>query len=94
MHCTSTSRKIPVYYPGTSGFFSLSGKEICVANKSMRCSLNSSTCSKTVSPRSQVKHNKYTLEERVKMGRYGTENGLDKVAIYRHFSQLLDGKLR
>jgi len=41
-----------------------------------------------------VKHNKYTLEERVKMGRYGTENGLDKVAIYRHFSQLLDGKLR
>jgi len=37
-----------------------------------------------------VKYNEYTPEERVKMGRYGTENGPAKVA--RHFSQLLDRK--
>jgi len=30
-----------------------------------------------------VKYNEYTLEERVKMGRYGTENGSAKVA--RHY---------
>jgi len=41
-----------------------------------------------VSLRSQAKYNK--PEERAKMGKYGTENGLAKAA--GHFSQILDGK--
>jgi len=36
-----------------------------------------------VSPQRQAKYNKYTLEERVKMGGYGRENGPAKFA--RHF---------
>ena len=36
-------------------------------------------------------YNKYTLEERVKMGRHGAGNGPSKVM--KHFSLLLDGKL-
>ena len=73
---------------------SLSRREIYVANKSMRHALGeancgpTSTCSKAVPPRSQVKYNEYTPEKRVKMGGYG---GPSKVA--RHFSQLLDGQL-
>jgi len=92
MDCTSTSRKILVYSPAVSGFFSLPGKEICVANESMRHALNRSpTCSKVVSPWSQVNYSKYAPEERAKVGRYGIENGPPIAA--RHFSQLLDGKL-
>ena len=37
------------------------------------------------------KFNQYLPEERAKMGRYGTENGLSKVD--NHVSLLLDGKL-
>jgi len=37
------------------------------------------------------KFNKYTPEERAKMGRYDAENGPSKVA--KHSSLLLDGKL-
>ena len=51
-------------------FFTLSGKEIGVANECMimRYALNHCpTCSKTVSPRSQANYSKYTPEERVKM---------------------------
>ena len=39
----------------------------------------------------QAKCNEYTKEERVKMGRYGAENGPSKVT--KHFSLLLDSKL-
>jgi len=42
-------------------------------------------------PQRQAKYNKYTLEERVKVGGYGTGNSPAKVA--RHFCQLLDCKL-
>jgi len=49
-------------------FFSLSGKEIRVANKCMRHALNHDpTCSQTVSPRSQAHYCEYTPEGRAKM---------------------------
>jgi len=50
------------------------------------------TRSKVVSPQNQAKHlYEYTLEERAKMGRYGTKNCPSKVT--KHFFLLLDGKL-
>jgi len=33
------------------------------------------------SSQSYLKYNEYSLEERAKMGRYGTENGLAKAAM-------------
>lgn len=36
-------------------------------------------------------YNKYTLEEREKMGRYGAKNSLSRVT--KHFFLLLDGQL-
>ena len=41
----------------------------------------------------QSAYSEYTLEERAKMGRYGTKNGLSKVNKHFSFSLLLDGKL-
>ena len=70
----------------------LSGKKIHVADKSMSSALGSKPwLYLLISPQRQAKYNKYTLEERVKVGGYGTENGPAKVA--RHFCQLLDCKL-
>jgi len=45
----------------------------------------------TSKPSKILTYNECIPEERAKMGRYGTENGLSKVA--KHFSLLLDGKL-
>ena len=39
----------------------------------------------------QSTYSEYTPEKRMKMGRYGTDNGPSKVT--KHFSLLLDGKL-
>ena len=50
------------------------------------------TSSEAVSPQNRVKYyNKYTLEERVKMGWYGAKNSPSKLT--KCFSLLLDGKL-
>jgi len=84
MHCTSTSRSIPVHSPENSWqFFSLSGKEIRVANDCMRHALNCGpTCSKTVSPEITVSTHR---EEKAKMWRYGAKNVLAKAA--GHFAK-------
>ena len=88
MHCTSTSRKIPVYSPENVIPLSLS-EEIRVANKSMKCTLGeancASTCSKAVSLRCQTKCSEYTPEERVKIGRCGAKNSLAKAAKFIKF---------
>ena len=41
----------------------------------------------------QSAYSEYTLEERAKMGSYGTKNGSSKVTKHFSFSLLLDGKL-
>jgi len=62
---------------------------VSVANVSMKCALeeanHGTTCSKAVSPRSQVKYNEYTGEG-LRMEGYAAENGPAKAA--RHYSQL------
>ena len=53
----------------------------------MRHALNRGpTCSKMVSPRSETKYNvnEYTMNERMKMGRYGAQNSMGMRLVPQH----------